>query len=223
MKATNANARQPRIDYGAAFGRQALLAGAALGLGLAVLPQTALAEGKIIGMWASGTLGGAIGRGDHSSDMYEWASGGAAGAEIGMHILFLGAYFEYVRMFGGDAGANMMSLNFGGDNEFKFGEKFGLVLRLAGSWYFGNMNSETRTRNGREERSSWVDTKGVGGRFGLGFRYHFMKVLSVGMTPQIGYHYFFYGRDETPTLGNSSESHGWDFQALAYLRFGIGI
>ena len=59
-------------------------------------------------------------------------------------------------------------------------------------------------------------------RGGAGLRFVFAKVFAVGVTPQLGYHYFFGGADEdiTDTAKNSA---GWDFQAMGYFRIGLGI
>lgn len=206
--------------------RKALCLVIVMGLGWGVAPhQAAAQEGNLFGLWASGLVGGATGRGQTGRDFYEWAGGGAAGFEAGLHLLFITAYVEYLRFFGGDEGANLWSVNLGGDNEWRFGKErqWGLVLRLAGTYYFGSLNNGERVIDGVVYDSDWVDDNGIGIRGGLGPRYHFAKIFSVGITPQIGYHYFFHGADGEPPPGQKTSSHGWDFQALAYLRVGWGI
>ena len=64
-----------------------------------------------------------------------------------------------------------------------------------------------------EVSSRAINTRGVGARGGLGIRYTFLKVLSVGFTPEFGYHYFFGGADEDlsdlarkfPRLGHAAD------------------
>ena len=185
-------------------------------------PEKAAAD-DLFEFWGAGKLGGALGNGDSGSDFYDWASGGAVGFEAGARIWILGAYVEYLRFFGGDVGADLWSINLGGDNEFRFGESWGLVLRLAGSYYFGSLEEGTRVIDGAQVRSAWVDTRGVGFRAGIGPRFHFARYFSVGVTPQVGYHAFFAGADEAAPAGFSSESDGWDLQVMGYLRFGIGF
>lgn len=194
----------------------------ALTLALAV-PSAAQAQGRVLGLWAAALAGGGTGRGETGRDFYEWAGGGAVGFEAGLRVLFLSAYLEYLRYFGGAVGANLWSVNLGGDHELRFGEHWGLVLRLAGSYYFGSLDDGQRLIDGRLFDSDWVDTRGVGFRAGLGPRYHFAKVFSTGILPQVGYHYFFHGSDVEPPLGRQSDSDGWDLQVLAYLRIAFGI
>ena len=57
---------------------------------------------------------------------------------------------------------------------------------------------------------------------GIGLAYGFMKIFSVGVLPQLGYHYFFGGADEEPTQTDQN-SAGWDFSALGFFRVYLGI
>src|SRR4029434_3631369 len=101
-------------------------------------------------------------------------------------------------------------------------EHLSLVLRLSGTWYWGQLDSASRvTGDGTRVSTAQVDDKGVGFRGGVGLRYTFAKIFLVGMTPLIGYHDFFKGGDSN--AGPVKSSSGWDFQALAYLRAGVGI
>jgi hypothetical protein len=52
--------------------------------------------------------------------------------------------------------------------------------------------------------------------------YTFAKLFSIGITPQVGYHYFFGGAEDDITEVDQNSS-GWDLQAMGYLRFTIGI
>lgn len=178
---------------------------------------------RLLEIWASGGIGGVVGRGERGVDLYQWASGGAAGFEAGIRVLFIAAYLEYLRAFGGEAGANLWSINIGGDSPIPLSEHWALNIRLAGAYYFGNVdNNRNQVVEGIPYNSDAVNTKGFGVRFGVGPRYTFARFLSVGVTPQIGYHYLYRGSD-TDVPGLDQNSSGWDFQALAYLRFGIGI
>ncbi|MCC6749508.1 MAG: hypothetical protein IT371_17720 [Deltaproteobacteria bacterium] len=178
------------------------------------------AEAKIFEVWGSGLLGTSFGNGKTGKDFFSWVGGGAAGAEVGVKLLFLGAYIDYLRFFGGDAGANLVSFNLGGDGTVNFGP-LALVFRLAGAFYIGTLPDDvTILRDGVAIKGNNVHTRGIGVRGGLGLRYTFLKIFSVGCTPQVGYHYFFGGADEDPRNENS---HGWDFQALGYFRVGLGF
>jgi hypothetical protein len=73
------------------------------------------AEAKLVEVWASGLVGAAYGNGKTDRDFFNWAGGGAGGVEVGARILFFSAYIDYLRFFGGDAGANLASFNLGGD------------------------------------------------------------------------------------------------------------
>ncbi len=184
--------------------------------------STARADSGLLTVWAAPKLGGALG-GNNDLDFYRWAGGGTAGIEAGVRILFIGAYFEYLRFFGGDVGANLMSINLGGDNEFRFTKNWSLVLRLASSFYFGSLDQGEKLVGGQVLSSEAVNTTGIGFRGGVGPRYTFLRIFSVGITPQIGYHYFFAGGDDALAAPRGNNVGGWDFQAMAYFRVGLGI
>ena len=192
------------------------VAAAALALSLA-----APAQAKLIEVWGSGLAGAMQGNGETRRDFFYFAKGGAAGIEVGVKVLFIGAYIDYLRFFGGEAGANLVSFNLGGDWSIGLSKSWSLVIRAAGSFYLGTLDNAEVEQDGIIE-SREVQTRGVGARGGLGLRYTFAKVFSVGITPQIGYHYFFAGAEEdiTDTDQNSS---GWDFSGLAYFRLGLGF
>lgn len=190
--------------------------------GLVAGPSSARADTGLLTVWAAPKLGAAVG-GNNDLDFYRWAGGGTAGIEAGVRILFIGAYFEYMRFFGGDVGANLMSINLGGDNEFKFTQNWGLVLRLASGFYFGSLDRGEKLVGGQILSSEAVNTNGIGFRGGVGPRYTFMRIFSVGITPQIGYHYFFSGGDDALAAPRGNNVGGWDFQAMAYFRVGLGI
>ena len=180
------------------------------------------AEAKIVELYGNLLAGGVTGNGKTDRDFFNWAGGGAAGFEVGAKIVFVGAYVEYLRFFGGDTGANLLSFNLGGDGEIGLGKSWALVLRLAGAYYLGSLDNETRSSSGADISSRPVKTRGVGARAGIGIRYKFAKILAVGITPQAGYHYFFGGaKDNASDL--SQNSSGYDLQALAYFRVGVGF
>lgn len=181
------------------------------------------ARADFLELWAAPAVGVAYGGGAEGVDFFDWAEGGAAGFEVGLRVLFLSAYFEYLRFFGGDVGANLLSINLGGDSEFRLSQSLGIVVRLAGSYYFGSLDSGSRSTGGRVFNSDWVETQGIGFRGGLGPRFHFAQIFSVGITPQIGYHSFFAGADRSGSGLSDTNSSGWDLQALLYLRAGLGF
>ncbi|MBW2732294.1 MAG: hypothetical protein JRH20_07850 [Deltaproteobacteria bacterium] len=185
---------------------------------LVALPSRA--DAKLFEVWAAGIAGGAFGDGDATSerDFYNWAKGGAGGIEIGAKVLFISGYIDYLRFFGGDATANLFSFNLGGDYSFGLTDSLSVVFRLVGSFYLGTLDDAARTDSSTGE----VQTRGIGTRGGVGLRYSFAKVFSVGITPLVGYHYFFGGADQdiTDTEQNSS---GYDFQAMGYFRVGLGF
>ncbi|MCK5797744.1 MAG: hypothetical protein KAI47_11200, partial [Deltaproteobacteria bacterium] len=90
------------------------------------------AEAKIFEVWGTAMGGGIFGDGSATSDrdFFKWAGGGGAGVEVGVRFLFLGAWIDYIRFFGGDAGANLMSINLGGDTTVSLTKHLKLVLRL---------------------------------------------------------------------------------------------
>jgi hypothetical protein len=180
------------------------------------------AEAKIFEVWGSGLAGYGWGYGDSSKDFFKWARGGAAGVEVGVKILFIGAYFDYLRYFGGDVGANLMTFNLGGDFDIKLVGGLSLVLRAAVGYMQATLpeSQDTSFCDSNGICTRMANTRGIGIHGGPGLRYTFLKVLSVGCTPEIGWHYFFGGASTPITEGNSS---GLDFNVLAYFRVGLGI
>jgi hypothetical protein len=177
------------------------------------------AEAKLVEVWASGLVGAAYGNGKTDRDFFNWAGGGAGGVEVGARILFFSAYIDYLRFFGGDAGANLASFNLGGDGDIGLTEHLKLVFRLAGTFYLGSLDGADPRNEVDVEK---VQTRGVGFRGGVGLAYTFAKLFSIGITPQVGYHYFFGGAEDDITEVDQNSS-GWDLQAMGYLRFTIGI
>lgn len=193
-----------------------------LALGACLFGAPRLAEAKLVEIWGSGLIGGATGNGKTNRDFYNWAGGGAAGVEVGARVLFIGAYVDYLRFFGGDTGANLVGFNLGGDGEIGLMGKLSLVFRLAGAFYLGSLDRAGPRGASAEARTEHVQTRGVGVRGGVGLRYSFAKIFSIGTTPQVGYHYFFGGADEDLTDVDQNSS-GWDFQFMGYLRASLGI
>lgn len=191
-------------------------------LAIMLLSTPRTAEAKLFEIWGAGIAGGAFGNGNAASDrdFYNWAKGGAAGIEIGAKVLFISGYVDYLRFFGGDAGANLFSFNLGGDYAFGLTKNLSIVFRLVGSFYLGTLDDASRS--GSNTNTGEVQTRGIGARGGVGLRYSFAKVFSVGITPLVGYHYFFGGADQDIT-NTDQNSSGYDFQALAYLRVGLGF
>ncbi len=192
----------------------------------ALLAATALtcasapAEAKLFEIWGSGLAGGGWGKGGTQRDFYSYASGGAAGFEVGAKILFIGAFVDYLRWFGGSSGANLFTFNLGGDYALNLGQRFALVFRLSGGYYLGGGIDRTAVKDNIEFQ--YGKTRGVGFRGGVGLRVNFLKVFSVGVTPTFGYHYFFGSSEEDPTKTEENSS-GFDLTVLGYLRVGVGI
>jgi len=177
------------------------------------------AQAKLLEIWGSGLMGYSMGRGNSYKDFYQWVSGGAVGVEAGVKVIFIGAFIDYLRYFGGASGANLLTFNIGGDSQFDFSPNLSLVLRLAGGYYLGTLPDDaTHVEDGIPVNV--VNTRGVGFRGGVGLRYTFAKFFSVGVTPEIGYHFFFGGAEDSIMTENS---HGWDLNILSYFRIALGI
>jgi hypothetical protein len=193
---------------------------------LAVLTAAALtcasrpAEAKLFEIWGSGLAGGGWGQGGTDRDFYNFVSGGAAGVEVGVKILFIGAFVDYLRWFGGSSGANLLTFNLGGDYALNLSKRFALVFRLAGGYYLGGGLDRTVVKDNIPVQ--YVSTRGVGVRGGVGLRFSFAKVFSIGVAPEVGYHYFFGGADEDPSKTDQNSS-GFDLAVLGYLRVGFGF
>jgi hypothetical protein len=190
-------------------------------IALAMAGSARPAEAKLIEIWGSGLAGYGWGYGNGDKDFFRWVRGGAAGAEVGVKILFIGAYFDYLRYFGGNAGANLMTFNFGGDWDIKISGGLSFIIRAAVGYIQATLPDDA-TLNIAGINVNQVNTRGLGVHGGPGLRYTFLKVLSVGCTPEIGYHYFF-GGGATPINDTNGNSSGFDFNVLAYFRVGLGI
>jgi hypothetical protein len=185
-----------------------------------ILASSVPAEAKLFEVWGSGLAGYGTGSGgDSDKDFYRWVSGGAVGAEVGVKILFIGAFIDYLHWFGGERSGELISFNLGGDWTIGLSKRLSLVLRAAFGYYYGIL-PEDATYEDDLGTFRQVDTRGIGVRGGAGLRYSFAKVFSIGITPEIGYHYFFGGADTPITENNSS---GWDLNLLGYFRIGLGF
>jgi hypothetical protein len=189
--------------------------------GFILCASAAPAEAKFFEVWGSGLVGGGWGKGNGATDFYRWASGGAGGFEVGAKILFISAFVDYLRWFGGDAGANMLSFNLGGDYALELGKTFALVFRLAFGYYHCTLPTDA-TLQVEGVQINQVNTRGIGVHGGLGPRITFLRFFSVGVTPEIGYHYFFGGAG-VPINNMDNNSSGFDLQVLGYFRVGFGI
>lgn len=183
-----------------------------------LLTTSSVAEAKLFEVWGSGLGGYGYGQGDSAKDFYHWASGGAVGVEVGIKILFIGAFVDYLHWFG-DEPAELFTFNLGGDWAIGLTKSLDLVIRAAGGYYHGLLPSDA-TIEVDGVQITQVNTRGVGVRGGVGLRYNFAKVLAVGITPEFGYHYFF-GGAETPITDQNSD--GFDLNILAYFRVGVGF
>ena len=196
-------------------------------LSLGALLKPAQAEAKLFEAWASALTGVANGKGKTDRDFYTWTGGAATGIEVGAKVLFFTAYVDYLRFFQG-TGANLISVNLGADNSFKLPAlPISIVYRFAASGYLGSLGNGTRTANdGTVIDSENMQTRGIGARGGVGLAYTFLKVFSLGIRPMVGYHYFFGGSangESQSSIDISENSHGIDYQAMLFLRVGLGI
>ncbi len=189
---------------------------------LCVLCAAPRAEAKWFEFWVAPIGGYGWGTGTSEKDFYNHANGGAIGAEIGVKVLFIGIYADYLGWFGGDFDAfdaHLMTFNLGGDWDLSLTDNLSLVIRVGAGIHLGFMPAESVVEI---EGVNYLQksTRGVGVRAGLGLDYGFAKVLSVGLKPIVGYHYYF-GGPGTPV--NKGNSHGFDVTILAYFRLGLGV
>ena len=180
------------------------------------------AEAKWFEFWVAPVAGYGWGTGTTDKDFFKHATGGAIGAEIGVKILFIGLYADYLGWIGSDFDAfdaHLVTVNLGGDWALDLTDALSLVIRVGAGVQIGFLPPESNVVIG-EVTYSQEATRGVGVRAGLGIRYGFAKVLSVGLLPMIGYHYYF-GGPGTPV--NRENSHGFDVTILAFFRLGLGV
>ena len=84
--------------------------GFALPLFLAIALHSPASEAKLVEIWGSGLTGYGWGQGNGDNDFYRWVRGGAVGFEVGAKVLFIGAFVDYLRWFGGEAGIPALSV-----------------------------------------------------------------------------------------------------------------
>ena len=179
------------------------------------------AEAKLFEVWASGLAGGGWGTSTTYKDFYNHVNGMAVGAEVGIKILFIGAFVTYERYLAGTGYGDFISFNLGGDWALSLGKRLDLVFRAAGGFYWASLpDTATYNRDNLDDPEPMDHTRGIGVRGGAGLRFKFAKVLSIGVTPTIGYHYFFGSSDPD---GTDDNSHGFDITALLYFRVGVGF
>ena len=177
------------------------------------------AEAKIFEVWASALAGGSYGTSTSNKDFFAHVSGVAVGAEVGIKILFIGAYVGYERYLAGNGYGDFVSFNLGGDWALSLTKRLDLIIRAGGGFYLATL-PDTAIYMQDGVQNEMESTRGVGARAGAGLRIKFAKVLSIGITPTIGYHYFF---GPSGTSMTDDNSHGFDVTAMAYFRFGLGF
>jgi len=177
------------------------------------------AEAKIFEVWASALAGGGYGTSSSNKDFFAHVGGVAVGAEVGIKILFIGAYVGYERYLAGKGTGDFVSFNLGGDWALSLTKRLDLVIRAGGGFYLATL-PDTATYIQDGVQNEMETTRGVGARAGAGLRFKFAKVFAIGITPTIGYHYFFGPAGSSMTEDNS---HGFDINAMAYFRFGLGF
>ncbi len=186
---------------------------------LAIMGVAPRAEAKIFEIWASALAGGGYGTSTSNKDFFRHVNGMSVGAEVGFSVLFIGAYVTYERYLVGNGYGDFVSFNLGGDWDVSLTKSLDLVIRAGGGFYLATLpDTATYTRDGVQNELE--STRGVGARAGAGLRFKFAKVFAIGITPTLGYHYFF---GPSSTSMDDDNSHGFDVTALAYFRFGLGF
>ncbi len=191
-------------------------------LATSILLAAPRAEAKWFEFWVAPVAGYGWGYGTSDKDFYNHANGGAIGAEVGVKILFIGIYADYMGWIGSDFdafSAHLITANLGGDWALELTDNLHLLIRVGAGIQLGLLPEESivEINDVKYEQKS---TRAVGVRAGLGIRYGFAKVLSIGLLPMIGYHYAF-GGPGTPV--NHGNSHGFDVTILAFFRLGLGV
>lgn len=179
------------------------------------------AEAKLFEVWASGLAGGGYGTSTSNKDFFKHVNGVSVGAELGIKILFIGAYVGYERYLTGTGYGDFVSFNLGGDFTLSLTKRLDLVIRAGGGFYLATLPDTAKYYDEDLKRDEPMEsTRGVGARAGAGLRFKFAKVFAIGITPTLGYHYFF---GPSGTSMTDDNSHGFDVTALAYFRVGLGF
>lgn len=178
------------------------------------------AEAKIFEVWASALAGGGYGTSSSNKDFFRHVNGLSVGAEVGIKVLFIGAYVGYERYLAGTGYGDFVSFNLGGDWAVSLTNSLDLVIRAGGGYYHATLPDTAMYTKDKVDGGKLEYTRGIGARAGAGLRIKFAKVFAIGITPTIGYHYFF---GPSSTSMDDDNSHGFDVTALAYFRFGLGF
>ena len=189
---------------------------------LTLLLSAHKAEAKWFEFWVAPVAGYGWGTSQTDKDFFAHANGGAIGAEVGVKLLFIGLYADYLGWFGSDFDAfdaHLITVNLGGDWDLGLTDNLSLVIRAGAGFHLGFLPAESYVVI-NEITYSQESTRGVGVRAGLGIRYGFAKVLSIGLLPMLGYHYYF-GGPGTPV--NHENSSGFDITIMANFRLGLGV
>lgn len=180
-------------------------------------------DDKFFEVWAAGTGGGGWGTGTTHKDFFNYAKGAAVGAEAGVKIWFVSAFVDYQYWpgywAGGAEGAHLLGFNLGGDIPLNLVGDLDLVIRISAGYYYGILPDDNTIKLD-DVPITYVNTRGIGVRGGAGLRYRFAaNFLSIGIKPEIGYHYFFGGAHDSIYSDNS---HGFDIKGILYLRLSLG-
>jgi len=184
----------------------AVLVAAAL-LGLSASP----AEAKFVEVYGKAGLGGMTSSG--TNDFLRLNRGAVFGAEVGVKLFFIDAFFDYFQFFTGDGAIGYFSQVMLGSGWSPQLGPIRLGIRGAVGYGFGGFQAG----NAFNPQES-VDTRGLVLQANVDLYYTFFKVIGVGVTGIIGYHYLMQGGG---TGGASSQ--GAHFIGLGGLRVGLGF
>ena len=149
-----------------------------MGLALLALVLPAVAQGKLLDLYAGPRVGIMQGWG-------QGLRGVALGAEVGAEVVFFDVIVDYHALVGGGrSGASATELLLGLDGDFALDDTNAFFLRLGGASGLGLLTPRTRSTTGQE-----LSYKGLILRGTLAVERHLNRFVVVGLELTGGYHY----------------------------------
>lgn len=148
------------------------------------------------------------------ADFYKLVHGPALGAEVGIKLLMLDVYLDYLQ-FLGDHDGKMLKVILG--LRMDFGEQVNVYFRFGVGPMFGYL--------GDDSLNGGKDPVGFTVRGGIGLLYKIIPIFSVGPVADLGWYYLFNGTVESqPNVPvGYSNSQGIDYMILFAARLTFGI
>lgn len=201
-----------------------------LGLVLAALLWSGVAEAKVLELYGQAQIGGGTGKGivgdRMEEDFFADVGGAAYGLKVGAEVFWLDGWIEHNQFTTGDFQGTWTQFMVGLDWDFALGEEpppgqkpktWGQIGIAAGLGLGTDHQVEPPLDNGE------ITDKGFVGQLALGVEWRMSKVFGMGFTVPITYGYLFKNEANAAANEESNQYQSISAMALVTFRFFIDV